>query len=68
MIWFKSCPRCETGDIVREQDQYGLYTRCLQCGYVKDADEGGDTQPAVSASSMYRHAFGNHRKLHRQLA
>jgi hypothetical protein len=34
MIWFKSCPRCMTGDLVLSEDMYGKYQQCFQCGHV----------------------------------
>lgn len=40
MIWFKSCPRCETGAVVLDKDLYGKHIMCLQCGYMKDLDDG----------------------------
>ena len=40
MIWFKSCPRCETGAVVLDKDFYGKHIMCLQCGYMKDLDDG----------------------------
>ena len=40
MIWFKSCPRCETGAVVLDKDFYGKHIMCLQCGYMKDLDNG----------------------------
>jgi uncharacterized protein (DUF983 family) len=40
MIWFKTCPRCETGDMTLGSDYYGWRAECLQCGFMKDfADE-----------------------------
>jgi len=33
MIYFKACPRCVTGDVVTQKDQYGHYYLCLHCGY-----------------------------------
>ena len=35
MLRFKSCPRCK-GDVILDQDQYGWYEYCLQCGYIGD--------------------------------
>ena len=40
MIYFKSCPRCETGAGVLNDDFYGKHITCLQCGYMKDFDGG----------------------------
>ncbi len=37
MLWLKGCPRCG-GDLHENQDVYGYYISCLQCGYyLKDA-------------------------------
>ena len=38
MIMFKACPRCKTGDVVKDGDVYGYYVVCLQCGFLKDLD------------------------------
>jgi len=35
MLNFKSCPRCR-GDVVIENDRYGWYEQCLQCGYLRN--------------------------------
>lgn len=35
MIKLKGCPRCQ-GDLYLNQDMYGKYLNCLQCGYTKD--------------------------------
>ena len=35
MFWFKQCPRC-SGDLVVENDQYGTFISCMQCGMSKD--------------------------------
>ena len=35
MIWFKSCPRCQTGDLMLAHDSDGAALRCFQCGYMK---------------------------------
>lgn len=34
MIWFKACPRCKLGDLYLNEDIYGKYRQCLQCGHV----------------------------------
>ena len=38
MVTFRSCPRCK-GDIQMNEDQYGPYNECLQCGYVVNVDQ-----------------------------
>jgi hypothetical protein len=36
ILSLNSCPRCQ-GDIVLDnEDQYGWYEQCLQCGYIHD--------------------------------
>jgi hypothetical protein len=35
MFWFKQCPRC-CGDLFIDQDQYGSFVTCIQCGLSKD--------------------------------
>ena len=36
MLILKSCPKCKTGAIGVDRDQYGWYEYCIQCGYVRD--------------------------------
>ena len=38
MVWLKGCPKCK-GDLFLEQDNYGKFQTCLQCGYAKDLGE-----------------------------
>ena len=38
MLQLKACPRC-AGDLHSNQDLYGSYVECLQCGYMKDLPE-----------------------------
>ena len=38
MLQLKGCPRC-AGDLHSNQDLYGNYVECLQCGYMKDLPE-----------------------------
>ncbi len=32
-FYFKACPRCK-GDIYLDEDAYGRYGKCLQCGRI----------------------------------
>ncbi|MBM4433249.1 MAG: hypothetical protein FJ025_04545 [Chloroflexi bacterium] len=42
-MWkFKACPRCG-GDIYIDNDQYGWFEHCLQCGYM------GELRPIYEA-------------------
>ena len=31
-----SCPRCKGDVLLGNEDQYGWYEQCLQCGYIRD--------------------------------
>ena len=43
MIWLKRCPRCP-GDLFEQNDQYGIFVTCMQCGFSKDVhDKLGDS-------------------------
>lgn len=35
MLYTKACPRC-SGDIKLDRDNYGVYAKCLQCGFNRD--------------------------------
>ena len=37
-VMLKSCPRC-AGDIQSNRDSYGEYKKCLQCGWMEDAEK-----------------------------
>ena len=37
-IYLKQCPRC-SGDLATNQDHYGNYLHCLQCGYMADVEQ-----------------------------
>lgn len=35
VLILKSCPKCKTGAVGVDRDQYGWYEYCIQCGYVR---------------------------------
>ena len=46
MYWLKSCPKCQ-GDLCLDQDHYGAFQTCLQCGYLRELnDRSGNLVPA----------------------
>ena len=47
MFWLKGCPRC-SGDLYVDQDQYGPFVTCIQCGFSK----GVTSQPGQSLLIM----------------
>ncbi len=46
MFYFKACKKCQ-GDLVREDDFYGAYFRCLQCGKIVEANARETGLPLV---------------------
>ncbi len=38
MVWLKSCPGCERGDLMLEEERDGCKVKCLQCGYTTDVE------------------------------
>ena len=51
MIEFKACSRCR-GDVKINQDIYGVYRQCLQCGRTQDVQPvaaGADKREAVGS-------------------
>ena len=34
-VWIKACKKCK-GDMTLEQDRYGCYKRCFQCGRTEE--------------------------------
>ncbi len=65
MITFKACPRCR-GDLYRDQDKYGEFDSCLQCGAAVDtvddrvsvATPRGDQGMAATRAYVERAAVG----------
>ena len=35
MLYTKACPRC-SGDVKLDRDNFGVYAKCLQCGFNRD--------------------------------
>lgn len=48
MLYLKSCPRC-AGDIQIDDDPYGAFARCLQCGFNRDFPRRRPTEPSSEA-------------------
>ena len=48
MLFFKSCPRCR-GDLQENQDIYGEYKECLQCGYMLDIPREDQKRAEIAA-------------------
>ena len=56
-LWLKACRRCK-GDVYRENDSYGWYLQCFQCGWVKDALQKG-TSGFFELENYITHLFAD---------
>jgi len=36
ILSLNSCPRCQGDIVLGNEDRYGWYEQCLQCGYIHD--------------------------------
>ena len=52
MLYFNSCPKCLTGVIEHQQDPYGDFIQCLQCGFLRDMDEGTNVADALNTARL----------------
>ena len=53
-LGLESCPRCR-GNVMIDEDQYGRYELCIQCGYLCDL-EGATKVDKWSAGSRAEYA------------
>jgi hypothetical protein len=44
MVWLKACPKCK-GDLFLDEDHYGKFKSCVQCGYIRDLLESSQETP-----------------------
>ena len=51
MFWFKLCPR-GSGDLFQDQDLYGSFITCMQCGFSKDVPTSYDGSLVISADPV----------------
>ena len=49
MLYTKACPRC-SGDVKLDRDNYGVYAKCLQCGFNRDFMTRRDIPAAADGS------------------
>lgn len=52
MIYFNACPKCH-GDLMMNQDGYGSFVSCLQCGFMRDIDVKPSTVKAPVATPVW---------------
>ena len=51
MIYFNACPKCH-GDLTMNQDGYGAFVSCLQCGFMRDIDTKLASRPKPRATPV----------------
>ena len=57
MLYFRSCPRCDTGVVEYNEDPYGNYLKCLNCGFMRDLPAGAD--PVAELAELHRVKAGH---------
>ncbi len=50
MFYLKACTKCR-GDLILEQDAYGDFLKCMQCGTLIDVDEVQGHQSVLNGSA-----------------
>jgi hypothetical protein len=54
MLYFRACPKCQTGTIEHNNDPFTEYLQCLNCGFMRDMPDGAD---AVTSLAEIRTQF-----------
>ena len=54
VLWPKSCPHCERGDLALGQDLFGWFRQCVQCGFLQELKPAPETQAEPSPSGGKR--------------
>ena len=49
MMWFKSCPRCDRGDMLFEEEREGCRVKCVQCGFSREVDSRYEVNRVLQA-------------------
>ena len=54
MMWSKSCPRCERGDVFYEEEREGSRVRCAQCGYSREVGSHYEASQLLQQGKLTR--------------
>ena len=54
-IWLRACPKCH-GDLVLEQDYYGVAQTCIQCGFSREMTMQPKSSRRLAAASVTKAA------------
>jgi len=50
-FYFKACPKCR-GDMYLDQDAYGVFAKCLQCGRIFEANSSQSKLDKTGSDKM----------------
>ena len=42
MLYFRACPKCQTGTVEHNNDPWGNYIKCVNCGFTRDLPDGAN--------------------------
>jgi DNA-directed RNA polymerase subunit M/transcription elongation factor TFIIS len=51
MFYFKGCDKCK-GDLHLEEDSYGSFLKCIQCGRMKELQARAPGMPVADAGRV----------------
>ncbi len=54
MMWSKSCPRCERGDVLFEEEREGCRVKCVQCGYSREVSSHHEASRVLQQGELTR--------------
>ena len=48
MLYFRACPKCQTGTVEHNRDPFTEYLQCLNCGLMRDVPDDTDAATALA--------------------
>ena len=51
MMYLKACTKC-SGDLTLEEDSYGAFLKCLQCGKITEVNENGGRRSVLHGATF----------------
>ncbi len=51
MMYLKACTKC-SGDLTLEQDSYGDFLKCMQCGKLTEVNENGGRRSVLHGATF----------------
>ncbi len=63
MMWSKSCPRCERGDVLFEEERDGSRMRCAQCGYSREVDSHYEASQVLQKGELTKQRLAEQQAL-----